>query len=479
MKNFKTIAAIQKAILAGEISCVDLVEFHLKKIQEQQDLNAFLEVFDHKNLIERANLIDEKIRTGKAGKLAGLVLGIKDVIAYANHKFSASSRILEGFESQFTATALQRVIDEDAIIIGRQNCDEFAMGSSNENSAFGIVKNPLNKEYVPGGSSGGSSAAIAANLCQISLGSDTGGSVRQPASYCGVYGLKPTYGRVSRYGLIAYASSFDQICPITKSLDDAFLIFSVMNGKDERDVTSSTKPGFEFKKTQNPDKKYRIAVFREMLEHPGLDSEVREKTTELIETFQKNGHLVNFLEFPYLEHLVPTYYVLTTAEASSNLSRYDGIRYGFRSDNSESLDSLYQETRATAFGPEVKRRIMLGTFVLSTGFFDAYYQKAMKVRRVLSEFMNNIFEEHDVVISPTAPTTAFKIGEKSEDPIAMYLADIYTVLANLTGIPALSMPFGKHTENEMPYGIQLMTNMFEEQKLYEVANSIEKMIEVS
>ena len=470
LKTYFSLAEIQIGLNTGSVSCLDLVNNYIEKINSQKDINAFLEVFE-KSAIESAKIVDEKIKSGKAGKLAGLVIGIKDNICYKGHKVSASSKILEGFESLFNATVIDRLLNEDAIIIGRLNCDEFAMGSSNENSAYGKVKNPLNKNMVPGGSSGGSTAAVAAGMCLATLGSDTGGSIRQPASFCGVVGLKPTYGRVSRHGLIAYASSFDQIGPITNNVDDAALILEVIAGKDDFDSTASSIPVKSYSSSLNFPGKAKIAYIRECLENEGLDSEIRSKINHTIAQLKAQGHTVEAVEFPYLDYLVPAYYVLTTAEASSNLSRFDGVHFGYSSPNAIDLESTYKKTRTEGFGPEVKRRIMLGTFVLSAGYYDAYYSKAQKVRRILTDKTNEILKNYDFILLPSTPGTAFEFGQKSGDPIKMYLEDIFTVQANLTGIPAISLPIGNHS-NGMPFGIQLMAAKFEEGKLLAFSNTV-------
>ncbi|MEX2588623.1 MAG: Asp-tRNA(Asn)/Glu-tRNA(Gln) amidotransferase subunit GatA [Chitinophagales bacterium] len=468
MKEYTRLSDIQQELNAGNTSCVALVEAYLKNIETRKDLNAFLEVYSDEALT-RAKVIDQKLQSGNAGKLAGMVIGIKDILCLKDHKVGASSKILEGFNSLYTATAVQRLIDEDAIIIGRLNCDEFAMGSSNENSAYGNVKNALNPDYVPGGSSGGSAVAVQAGLCHASLGTDTGGSIRQPASFTGVFGLKPTYGRVSRYGLIAYASSFDQIGPFTKSAEDAALLLEIMSGADEYDSTCSDEAVKSYQ--LDTQKKYKIAYLPATLEHKGLDPEIKSKILSAIEKLKAEGHEVKAIEFPYLDYLVPSYYVLTTAEASSNLARFDGVRYGKRSENAESMDDVYYNTRSENFGPEVKRRIMLGTFVLSAGYYDAYYGKAQKVRRLLVESSRAMLEDYDFILTPTTPTTAFKIGEKSDDPIAMYLADIFTVQANLAGLPAVSVPLFEHS-NGFPFGLQLMSDKFEEAKLLSFSKTL-------
>jgi aspartyl-tRNA(Asn)/glutamyl-tRNA(Gln) amidotransferase subunit A len=439
------------------------VNDYLAEIDKQKGLNAFLEVFKESALADAAR-IDQKIKDGTAGLLAGMTIGLKDNICYKGHQVSASSKILQNFESLYDATVVERLKKEDAIIIGRLNCDEFAMGSSNENSAFGNVKNPLDQERVPGGSSGGSTAAVAANLCHIALGSDTGGSIRQPASFCGVVGLKPTYGRVSRYGLIAYASSFDQIGPITRSVEDAALVLKVIAGADEYDSTMSRRSVPAFNNLHESGKKHKIGYLRECMENPGLDAEIKQRIEFIIEELRAEGHTVEPVEFSMLDYLIPTYYVLTTAEASSNLSRFDGIHYGYRSAIAVDLESTYKKSRTEGFGLEVKRRIMLGTFVLSAGYYDAYYSKAQKARRLIKDKTEAFFNEYDFILTPSTPGTAFKFGQKSGDPVTMYLEDIFTVQANLAGVPAISIPVGKHSNN-MPFGLQLMAASFEEEKL--------------
>ncbi|MEO0896528.1 MAG: Asp-tRNA(Asn)/Glu-tRNA(Gln) amidotransferase subunit GatA [Bacteroidota bacterium] len=464
MKEYDKLADIQRDLWARSLSCSDLVDFYLARIEDHKDLNIFLEVYTEEAR-QKALEVDQKIEKGTAGRLAGLVLGIKDVICYKGHRLGASSQILGEFQSLFTATALQKLLDEDAIVIGHQNCDEFAMGSSNENSAFGPVRNPHDPNRVTGGSSGGSAAAVAANLCHASLGSDTGGSVRQPAGFCGVVGAKPTYGRISRYGLIAYASSFDQIGPITRSIEDAALLTEIMAGLDPHDQTSSSeKIGTYVDHTPQKDT-YKIGYFEEVIQHPSLDAEIREQIEAWMERRRKEGHELVKLSFPLMSHMVPTYYVLTTAEASSNLSRYDGVRYGYRAPKAENLEELYVRSRSEAFGTEVKRRIMLGSFVLSAGYYDAYYGRAQKVRRKIQDQTHKFFAEVDFIMSPVSPGVAFNLGEKVDDPIEMYLSDIFTVHANLAGLPALAFPLGKHSSG-MPTGIQLMANAFEEGELF-------------
>jgi len=460
---YTNLAAIQTDLKQRKITLSSLVENYLNTIEANNHLNAFLEVFaDESRTI--AKQLDEKISAGKAGKLAGLVIGLKDNICYKNHACSASSKILEGFVSMYHSTVVERLLAEDAIIIGRLNCDEFAMGSSNENSAYGPVLNPLDTSRVTGGSSGGSVAAVAANLCLAALGTDTGGSVRQPCSFTGLVGLKPTYGRISRYGIIAYASSFDQVGTITHTVEDAALILEVISGKDEFDSTASSTLVPEYSKQLQFNKKVKIAYFKECIESTGLNPEIRKRTEAILQQLKNLGHTVEEVTFPYLDYLVPAYYVLTTAEASSNLSRYDGIHYGYRSKQAFDLESTYKKSRSEGFGKEVKRRIMLGTFVLSAGYYDAYYSKAQKVRRILKNKVDEILNQYDFIVLPSTPDSAFKFGENSQDPIKMYLEDIFTVLANLSGIPSISLPLGQK-QNQLPFGIQVLAKEFDESNL--------------
>jgi aspartyl-tRNA(Asn)/glutamyl-tRNA(Gln) amidotransferase subunit A len=470
--HFSTISTLQQDLRAGVITCVELVQQCIARIADKKQLNAYLEVFELSALAQAKN-IDLKIKAGSAGQLAGVLVGLKDNICYKGHKVSASSKILEGFESLYSATVVERLLAEDAIIVGRLNCDEFAMGSSNENSAFGNVLNPLNEKCVPGGSSGGAAAAVAADLCHVSLGSDTGGSIRQPASFTGTVGMKPTYGRVSRYGLIAYASSFDQIGPITHTVADSALITQIISGKDKQDTTSSSREVPNYVAALKEKKTYRIAYLKECVEADGLDPEVKALVKKRLDDLVAQGHTVEGISFPYLEYMVPTYYVLTTAEASSNLSRFAGIHYGHRSAASTDLESTYKKSRSEGFGAEVKRRIMLGTFVLSAGYYDAYYSKGQKVRRVIHDKTLEIFKNFDVIVTPSTPGTAFEFGKNSADPIKMYLEDIFTVQANIAGVPAISVPCGLHS-NGLPVGIQLMCNYFEEAKLLNLAQRIEE-----
>lgn len=461
--NHLTISAVQADIASGKTTATQLVTSYLEKIKENNHLNAFLEVFDESALAAAAE-VDKKVASGTAGRLAGVVIGLKDNICFAGHKVSASSKILKGFSSLFNATAVDRLLQEDAIIIGRLNCDEFAMGSSNENSAFGPVLNPVNTTLVPGGSSGGSAAAVAAGLCHAALGSDTGGSIRQPASFTGTVGLKPTYGRISRHGLLAYGSSFDQIGPITNSVEDAALLLEIMGGADEFDSTAIQSSTEKYSDQLNWNKPVRIAYLSECLESEGLDPEIRNYCVSLIEKLKGLGHVVEPVEFKELKYLVPTYYVLTTAEASSNLSRYDGMRYGYRSEAGAGVEGTMISSRSEGFGKEVKRRIMLGTFVLSAGYYDAYYSKGQKMRRIIKDKTSAYLSSYDFILTPTTPGVAFPLGGKSGDPIKMYLEDIFTVQANITGMPAISLPLGRNSDG-LPFGIQLMANSLEDAKL--------------
>lgn len=468
-KKYHSLSQIQTLIQTKEINCEGLVKHYLERIEKNAGLNAFIEVFSG-SAIEQAGKVDKKISEGRQGKLAGLIIGIKDNLCYKDHKVSAASKILEGFVSIYSSTVVERLIEEDAIIIGRLNCDEFAMGSSNENSAFGNVLNPHDHERVPGGSSGGGAAAVAAGLCLAALGTDTGGSIRQPASFSGIVGLKPTYGRVSRHGCIAYASSFDQIGPLTNNIEDAARILEVIAGNDEYDSTCSSRPLPEYSSQLKLEKKLKFAYINDCLESPALNADIKSQVNNLIESLRKDGHTVEGVDFPMLDFLVPAYYILTTAEASSNLSRYDGIHFGYRSPGAKDLESTYKRSRSEGFGKEVQRRIMLGTFVLSSGYYDAYYSKAQKVRRIIRDKTKEILGNYDLILTPTTPDVAFKFGKNASDPVKMYLEDIYTVQANLCGLPAISLPAGSTAG--LPFGIQLMADHFNETLLFQAGNAL-------
>ncbi len=450
----------------GKLSLIENVDFFLKRIEENKHLNAFNFVFADEARSSAA-LIEEKIKSGKAGKLAGTVIAVKDVLAIKDLPMTCSSKILNDFKPIYTATAVKKLIEEDAVIIGKTNCDEFAMGSSNENSAFGNVLNPADNSRVPGGSSGGSAAAAAAYLCDVALGTDTGGSIRQPASFCGVYGLKPTYGRVSRFGLTAFASSFDSIGAFSNNVENIAAVLEIMSGLDENDSTSADVPVPELSALKNNGKKYKIGIAEEYLGE-GLSPEVKSVVDETVEKLRSAGFEIVNIHLPHNQYTIATYYILTTAEASSNLARYDGVRYGHRSEAGASLIEMYKNSRSEGFGEEVKRRIMLGTYVLSAGYYDAYYRKAQKVRRFIKDDFMKAFESVDLILTPTSQSPAFKVGEKVSDPLEMYLNDIYTTSANLAGIPGISVPVAK-TKDGLPVGVQLLANQFEEAKLLEMS----------
>jgi aspartyl-tRNA(Asn)/glutamyl-tRNA(Gln) amidotransferase subunit A len=467
-----TIASYHEQLKQGQTSCEATVSFYLGRIRQYAHLNALVHVFEEEAM-QRARELDELRKTNTSiGALHGVVVTIKDVITYKGHPVSAASNMLKDFHSLFHATAVEKLLNAGAIIVGTNNCDEFAMGSSNENSVYGPVKNFLDEQRVPGGSSGGSAVAVQAHLCMISLGSDTGGSVRQPADFCGLVGMKPTYGRISRYGLIAYGSSFDQIGVLAHSVEDAALVLSVIAGADEFDSTVSSLPVPDYAGAIQKaySKKPVIGYFKETLLHAGLDEEIKQTHLSFLEQLRNDGYEVKELSFDLLDYIVPAYYILTTAEASSNLSRYDGVRYGHQSTpQKEDLTDFYSANRSEGFGKEVQRRIMLGTFVLSAGYYDAYFTKAQQVRKKLYKQCKLVFNEVDVLLMPVSPSTAFKIGEKNNDPVEMYLADIYTVFANLLGIPAISIPLFQHI-NSLPFGLQMMAKHFDEVSLLRIAN---------
>jgi len=473
LEHYSRISAIREDLNAGRTSCVALVDYYLKNIESHAHLNAFLEVWDDEARA-RAIEIDARVKAGTAGRLAGVVIALKDVLAFRGHKVSSSSKILQGFESIYNATVVQRLLDEDAIFIGRTNCDEFAMGASNENSAFGPVLNAADPSRVPGGSSGGSAVAVQAHMAHAALGSDTGGSIRQPAAFTGIYGLKPTYGLISRWGLLAYASSFDQVGPMTKSIEDTALLTEIMSGADGQDATMFQQASPKYSAPTAP-AKAKFAVMREAVEGEGIDAEVKQMMLGLIAKLEALGHEVTYFDFPLLDYMVPAYYVLTTAEASSNLSRYTGMLYGKRSEKAHDLDSTYTMSRTEGFGEEVKRRIMLGTFVLSSDQYDAYYDKAQRVRQVIRTETEKVLADVDAILLPTTSTPAFKLGEKAADPVAMYMADLLTVQANLAGNPAISIPAGK-TQGGLPMGVQLMTGILEEQKLFDLSKLLEETL---
>lgn len=463
--EYTTISQNQAALASGT-ALKQLVQGYLARI-ETSTSNAVVEVF-HEFIASQLTKLSTA--TTESHPLLGCIVAIKDNMCLKDHKVEASSNMLKGFESLYTATAVQRLIDAGAIIIGRTNCDEFAMGSGNLNSAHGIVKNPIDSSKVAGGSSGGAAAAICENLCTIALGSDTGGSIRLPASFVGKVGYKPSYGRISRYGLLAFGSSFDQIGPLAHSVDDAALVSSIMAGIDEHDSTTSSRPSSEININTKFDSNITFGYYKEVLEHPSLNAEVKAAFDAKLDELKQAGHTIKELSMPILDKLVPTYYILTTAEASSNLARYDGVHFGHQSEEGNNLEEVYKNSRSEGFGTEVKRRILLGTFVLSSEHVDAYFTQAQKVRNVIRTISQEHFKQVDTVISPTGANTAFGIDE-IVDPVAMYLNDIFTVQANLNGNPSISIPLGNNKKN-MPFGLQLTTNFMEDGKLLSIATQL-------
>jgi aspartyl-tRNA(Asn)/glutamyl-tRNA(Gln) amidotransferase subunit A len=470
-----TISSVRLAIAAGRLSAVELCRTALERIDRLEELNAFITVTTDAALA-RAKQIDEAARRGEPlPALAGTIVAIKDNMLTRGVRTTAGSRMLMNYIPPYTATAVERIETAGAIIIGKANLDEFAMGSSNENSAYGPVKNPWDLQRVPGGSSGGSAVAVAAGMAMASLGSDTGGSIRLPAGFCGVVGLKPTYGRVSRYGLIAYGSSLDQIGPFANSVEDVARVLSVIAGHDPNDSTSSTVPVDDYLAALTGEvTKLRVGVPREYYGE-GLDAEVKERVEAAIRKLEELGATCVDVSLPHTEYAIPTYYLIATAEASSNLARYDGVRYGFRAEDVTTLRDMYNRTRDLGFGAEVKRRIMLGTYALSAGYYDQYYGKAQKVRSLIERDFRNAFSQCDVIATPVAPTPAFKLGEKTEDPLAMYLSDIYTITVNLAGVPAIVLPCGL-SSNRLPIGIQLIGRHFDEARLLGTAYALEKAL---
>ncbi|NJB87768.1 aspartyl-tRNA(Asn)/glutamyl-tRNA(Gln) amidotransferase subunit A [Lewinella marina] len=461
---YPSIAATQQALAAGEVTTVQLVENYLASIDDQRYLNIYVEVFADEAL-DRAREQDRQRQNGdRLGRLAGVIISIKDVICYAGHGVSAGSRMLEDFVSPYTATALQRLLDEGAIVIGRTNCDEFAMGSGNENSHYGPTRNAADPARVPGGSSGGAAVSVQANTCLLAVGSSTGGSVRQPASFCGLYGFKPTYGRISRHGLIAYGSSFDQIGLLSRDPADIALGLEIMAGADRYDATAPNRPVPLYSTAESSGPR-RIAYFPEVLENESVDAGIRQTMAAALEELRREGHTVEPVAFDYFDYVVPTYYVLTTAEASSNLSRFDGMRYGYRSPDAGTLEETYKRSRSEGFGTEVQRRILLGTFVLSTGYYDAFYGKAQRARRVIQEQLRGVLAEYDFILMPVSPSRPWPVGKQIDDPVANYLADIYTVMANLAGLPAIAIPTGTEPNGHLPVGYQLMADLWREEEL--------------
>lgn len=473
-----SIKELVKKIQDKEVSCVDVMNYYTKQIKEKEDkIDAFLSL-DIDGALKKAKELDEKIARGeKVGSLAGIPIAIKDNMCTKGVTTTCASKMLEDFVPPYDATVIKKLEDEDAILIGKTNLDEFAMGSSTENSAFKITKNPIDTSRVPGGSSGGSAAAVGANMVPLSLGSDTGGSIRQPASFCGIVGMKPTYGLVSRFGLIAFGSSLDQIGPFSMSVEDNAYLLNIIAGEDDNDGT--TAKGLEKKDyTKDIDsgiKGMKIGIPKEFIEEKGLDHEIKEIVLKDIEILRELGAEVEEFSLPATKDGLAPYYIISSAEASSNLARFDSIRYGYRTKNFDNVEELVEKSRSEAFGKEVKRRIMLGTYALSSGYYDAYYNKAQKFRSKLKHDFKEAFKKYDIIIGPVSPILPFKIGERCEDPTAMYLADIYTININLATVPALSMPGGKSSEG-LPVGLQLIGDVFTEDKIYKVAYALEKKL---
>ena len=461
----------RQALDRGETSCERVAEEFLRSIHRNERLNAFLSVFGERTL-ERARSIDRRRAEGRAGQLAGMVVAVKDVLCMRGEPVTCASRMLGTFTAPYDATVIERLQDADAMLIGKTNLDEFAMGSSTEHSAFGPVRNPVDENRVPGGSSGGSCVAVAAGMAHTALGTDTGGSIRQPASFCGVVGLKPTYGRVSRYGMVALASSFDQIGPFAQTVADAARVLQVIAGHDERDSTSARVPVPDYGTALTGDVRgLRIGLPREAFTE-GLHDDVRQSIEGVIERLRQAGAEIRTVSLPHAQYHISTYYILMTAEASSNLARYDGVRYGHRSSEARTLGDVYTRSRSEGFGDEVKRRIMLGAYVLSAGYYDAYYRKAQKVRRLIQNDFVEAFRTVECLLMPTSPTTAFRFGEKS-DPLAMYLSDIYTVSANLAGVPGISVPCGADRQG-LPIGVQFLGPQFGETTILNAARAVEQ-----
>jgi aspartyl-tRNA(Asn)/glutamyl-tRNA(Gln) amidotransferase subunit A len=464
----------REALRSGRTTVEKTVAEYLDAAARHASLNAFLQI-NGESAFAQARTVDRKIASDHAGALAGMVIAVKDNICIRGERVTCGSKILENFVSPYDATVIERLRDADAVVIGKTNLDEFAMGSSTENSAFGPVRHPLNERRVPGGSSGGSAVAVAAGMAHAALGSDTGGSIRQPAAFCGVVGMKPTYGRVSRYGLVALSSSFDQIGPFAGSVADAARVLQVISGFDPRDSTSVDLPVPDYGADLSSGVRgWKIGVPREALGE-GLQEEVREALRQAMEVFSGAGALVQEVSLPHSAYVISAYYVLMTAEASSNLARYDGARYGYRAAGAKDVTELYVRSRTEGFGDEVKRRIMLGTYVLSAGYYDAYYRKAQKVRRLIQDDFLNVFKTVDCLLLPVSPTTAFGVGEKTDDPLQMYLSDVFTVSANLAGIPAISVPFGKD-RSALPIGLQILGKQFDESSVLRAAALLEEAV---
>ncbi len=468
----QSISQLARSLRTREFSSVELTQHFLQRIKQHQDLNAYITVTEELALAQ-AKAADERLAAGEDGLLLGLPIAQKDIFCTLGVKTSCGSKMLDNFIAPYNATVVEKFNAQGAVLLGKLNMDEFAMGSSNETSYYGVVKNPWDTTAVPGGSSGGSAAAVAARLAVCATGTDTGGSIRQPAAFCGITGLKPTYGRVSRYGMIAYASSLDQGGPMARSAEDAAALLQAMAGFDERDSTSVNQPVPDYSAgLDNPLAGLKIGLPKEFFSD-GLSDDVAQVLQDAIDEYRKLGAQVIDISMPNLKLAIPAYYVIAPAECSANLSRFDGVRFGYRCENPADLTDLYTRSRGEAFGKEVKRRILMGTYALSAGYYDAYYIKAQKVRRLISEDFKKALAEVDVIMGPVTPTTAFGIGEKMGDPISMYLADIYTIAINLAGVPAMSVPVG--FSNGKPVGLQIIGNHFAEDRLLNVAHQYQQV----
>ena len=470
--NF-TAAALVPQILEGSVRATDVLDTVLATIREQEPrVHAFLQVTEDLAR-SQAEQVDRKIAEGKpVGPLAGIPVGIKDNLCVRGGRTTCASKILEPFVAPYDATVISRLRDADAVFVGKTNLDEFAMGSSTENSGFGVTRNPIDLERVPGGSSGGSAAAIAAGMCVLALGSDTGGSIRQPASFCGIVGLKPTYSRVSRFGLVAFASSLDQIGPMAQTVRDAAMLLNVIAGADAHDSTCSPDPVPDYLEgLEDGVRGLRLGVPREYFGE-GLAPEIKTGLTQVIHQMEREGAKLVDISLPHAPYAIGTYYLIATSEASANLARYDGVKYGFRAKDVKNLGEMYRRTRSEGFGAEVKRRILLGTYALSSGYYDQFYVKAQKVRTLISQDFASAFAKVDAILTPTTPDTAFKLGEKTSDPLQMYLEDIYTVSANLAGIPGISVPAGRDSSG-LPFGMQVLGPQFGEPVVLRVARAVE------
>ena len=471
-----TVHELVEMLEKGETTSEEITKSYFKRIKEKDpEIKAYISTMEE-SAIEKAKEVDEARRAGKnVGKLAGIPIGIKDNICITGTRTTCSSKMLENFVSPYNATVIEKLNDEGLIYLGKTNLDEFAMGSSTENSAFFTTSNPWDLDRVPGGSSGGSAAVVSADLAPWSLGSDTGGSIRQPASLCGIVGLKPTYGLVSRYGLVAYASSLDQIGPLTKDVTDCAILLNLIAGHDEKDSTSMDLEKKDYTKSLvNDVKGMKIGLPKEYISE-GVSEEVKNAILEVAKKYEELGASVEECSLDIVKYALPVYYIIADAEASSNLGRFDGIRYGYRSEKFDDLKDIYKNSRSEGFGPEVKRRIILGTYVLSSGYYDAYYKKAQKVRTVIKNAYNELFKKYDLLLTPTSPTTAFKIGEKCNNPVEMYLADICTVPVNIAGLPGMSIPY-KLDSNGLPIGIQLIGKAFDEETIFRAGYTLEQNI---